>query len=86
MIKINYKKCCWNAQKSGISGMPKIRGIFEQEGKCTSCSCGGACVGCVEACPVGALKREKRVEFDSSKCIDCGACIAACKHKAISMA
>ncbi len=27
-----------------------------KNGKCTSCACGGACKGCVEACPVGALK------------------------------
>ena len=66
-IKIDYKKCCW------------------KDGKCASCKCGGggACKGCVEACPVGALKRGKLVEFDSEKCISCGACAAACKHGAI---
>jgi NAD-dependent dihydropyrimidine dehydrogenase PreA subunit len=68
-IKINYDKCCW------------------KDGKCTSCGCGGkgACKGCVEACPVGALKREKKVIVDKKKCIECGACIAACKHGAISL-
>lgn len=68
-IKINYKKCCW------------------KDGKCISCGCGGgkACDGCVEVCPVGALKRGKKVEYDKTKCINCGACVNACKYHAISL-
>ncbi|MDP2907727.1 MAG: 4Fe-4S binding protein [Nanoarchaeota archaeon] len=68
-IKIDYKKCCW------------------KDGKCTSCGCGKgkACIGCVEACPVSALKREKLVVLDKEKCIECGACVNACKHGAISL-
>ena len=67
MIVIDYDKCCW------------------KDGKCVSCGCGGGgvCEGCVEACPTGALKREKSVIFDADKCVDCGACIDACKHDAI---
>ncbi|MFH1092745.1 MAG: 4Fe-4S binding protein [Candidatus Omnitrophota bacterium] len=55
-----------------------------KDGKCTSCKCGGECVGCVEACPVGALERKMIVEFDAEICVDCGACIEACKYNAIS--
>ena len=56
-----------------------------KDGKCTSCSCGGACEGCVEACPAGALERQKTVVFYQDKCVDCGACVDACKYKAIKL-
>ncbi len=56
-----------------------------KDGKCTSCSCGTACTGCVEACAMGAISREDTVKVDSDKCIDCGACISFCKHGAISL-
>jgi NAD-dependent dihydropyrimidine dehydrogenase PreA subunit len=71
MIKIDYSKCCW------------------KDGKCSSCGCGcgckGTCKGCVEACPVDAIKRDKLVIFDADKCISCGACVTACKHGAITL-
>lgn len=56
-----------------------------KDGKCTSCECDGACKGCVEACPVEALKREQIVKIDESKCTECGACVEACEHEAISL-
>ncbi|MFA6306236.1 MAG: 4Fe-4S binding protein [Patescibacteria group bacterium] len=56
-----------------------------KDGKCSSCSCGGACTGCVEACPVQAISRKKIVEVDQAICINCGACVAACKHGAITL-
>ena len=56
-----------------------------KDGKCTSCCCEGKCEGCVEACPVGALKRGKKLELDKEKCIECGACVNACEHDAISL-
>ena len=55
-----------------------------KDGKCVSCECSGECSGCVEVCPVGALERKIKLEYNSEVCIDCGACIDACKHNAIS--
>jgi ferredoxin len=54
-----------------------------KDGKCSSCSCGGKCEGCVESCPTKALKREMKVVYDKEKCISCGACVSACNHDAI---
>jgi NAD-dependent dihydropyrimidine dehydrogenase PreA subunit len=56
-----------------------------KDGKCVSCGCGGACEGCVEICPVGAVSREDKVVIDQAACIACGSCVAVCKHKALSM-
>ncbi len=56
-----------------------------KDGKCSSCNCGGACDGCVEICPVNALKREDIVKYNEAECIDCGSCVDACEHKAITL-
>jgi uncharacterized Fe-S center protein len=68
-IKIDYKKCCW------------------KDGRCSSsgCGCGSACMGCVKACPVGALSRKDKVIVDRKKCIEYGACVTTCKHNTISL-
>ena len=68
-VKIDYEKCCW------------------KDGECTKCECKGGgdkCTGCVEVCPVKALERKDIVEIHNDKCINCGACIAACPEDAIS--
>ena len=56
-----------------------------KNGKCDNCGCEGSCEGCVEVCPVGALKREDIVKLDKSLCIDCGSCVGVCKHDAIHL-
>ncbi|MFH1399399.1 MAG: 4Fe-4S binding protein [Candidatus Woesearchaeota archaeon] len=55
-----------------------------KEGKCTSCAC-GACDGCVEVCATGALERGDKIIVNNELCSSCGACVAACKHAAISL-
>ena len=56
-----------------------------KDGKCEKCSCKGACTGCVEVCPTGALKRGKLVTIDQKECTECGACVEVCKYKAITL-
>lgn len=55
-----------------------------KDGKCMSCGC-GKCEGCAEACPVKAIKRGKLVIIDKKKCIQCGACVSACKYGALRL-
>jgi len=50
------------------------------EEKCTGCE------GCVEECPVEAIKLVDSIaKVDSELCTDCGTCIDACPVEAISM-
>jgi Fe-S-cluster-containing hydrogenase component 2 len=54
-----------------------------KDGKCVQCSCSGKCTGCVEVCFSGALERKDVLVFHADKCNECGACVMACKHKAL---
>ena len=69
MLKIDYEICCW------------------KNGKCESNCCGDNSKydGCVEVCPTKALERKDKVIFYEDKCIECGACVEACKYKAITL-
>ena len=50
-----------------------------------ACEAKYGCSKCVSACPEGALKLEKRLELDSSKCTKCGLCASVCPVAAIQM-
>ena len=45
------------------------------------------CTACTRACPVGAIKGEKKMahEINQDTCIKCGACFEKCKFNAISI-
>ena len=56
-----------------------------KNGGCQECDCGSGCEGCVEVCPVQAINRGEKVEIDQSVCLNCGVCVSACKHGALSL-
>ena len=56
-----------------------------KDGKCTSCDGGEECTECIEVCPVDALTRKDKLIIDNEKCIDCGSCVAVCKHDALEL-
>ena len=83
-IKIDYSKCCWKDGKCASSGCGCGSGGCDDKSK--KAVAATVCDGCVEACPVEALERKKKLVLDKEKCIECGACVAACKHDALALA
>lgn len=44
-----------------------------------------ACGSCAVACPVEAIKVDKKAKVDEDTCIDCGTCVDECPEEAISL-
>jgi NAD-dependent dihydropyrimidine dehydrogenase PreA subunit len=59
--------------------MPKTMAVTIDEEKCTACG------SCVDACPVEALKIDKKAKVDTENCIDCGTCVDECPEEAITL-
>lgn len=70
--------CDWCQNPEGIRPEQEI---WWEERKCIRC------LGCLEACPQGAISEEENsMRRDSSRCEKCGACVAACPARAMAYA
>ena len=56
-----------------------IMAVTVDEEKCTGCG------SCEEACPVEAIKVDKKAKVDEENCIDCGTCVDECPEGAITL-
>ena len=75
-MKIDYELCCW---KDGRC----TSGSSDKSSCCSADS--GACEGCAEICPTGAITRNNTVHVDIELCTDCGVCVDACPHGALTL-
>ncbi len=75
--------CRWCHSPESQKRKPEL---LYQQARCT------ACLGCVRACPAGAISplpaasQEPGVRLDRSKCQSCYACAGACRFKALRVA
>lgn len=57
-----------------------------KDSKCSNdCDCVDKECGCVSSCAVGAISKNKKIEINPEKCMDCGACVFSCPNGALEL-